>query len=50
VLEQGATLTEKELQRECLRALEPYAVPRYIQLVPNLPKTSTGKIKKTDLS
>ncbi|MFL5346382.1 MAG: class I adenylate-forming enzyme family protein [Hyalangium sp.] len=50
VLEQGATLTEKELQRECLRALEPYAVPRYIQLVPQLPKTSTGKIKKTELS
>jgi acyl-CoA synthetase (AMP-forming)/AMP-acid ligase II len=50
VLEEGATLTEKELQRECLRTLEPYAVPRYIQLVPNLPKTSTGKIKKTDLS
>lgn len=50
VLEQGATLTEKELQRECLRSLEPYAVPRYIQLVPQLPKTSTGKIKKTELS
>ncbi|WP_224242745.1 class I adenylate-forming enzyme family protein [Hyalangium gracile] len=50
VLEQGASLTEKDLQRECLRALEPHAVPRYIQLVPSLPKTSTGKIKKTDLS
>ncbi len=50
VLEQGATLTEKDLQRECLRSLEPYAVPRYIELVPSLPKTSTGKIKKTDLS
>jgi acyl-coenzyme A synthetase/AMP-(fatty) acid ligase len=50
VLEQGVTLTEKELQRECMRALEPSAVPRHIQFVPSLPKTSTGKIKKTDLS
>jgi amino acid adenylation domain-containing protein len=50
VLEQGATLSEKDLHRECLRALEPHAVPRYFQLVPSLPKTSTGKIKKTDLS
>ena len=50
VLEQGASLTEKDLHRECLRSLEPHAVPRYFQLVPTLPKTSTGKIKKTDLS
>ncbi|MDY7231857.1 class I adenylate-forming enzyme family protein [Hyalangium rubrum] len=50
VLEQGISLTEKELQRECLRSLEPFAVPRTIQFVSSLPKTSTGKIKKTDLS
>ncbi|WP_224360861.1 class I adenylate-forming enzyme family protein [Hyalangium versicolor] len=50
VLEQGAAVTEKDLHRACLRNLEPHAVPRYFQLVPNLPKTSTGKIKKTDLS
>jgi acyl-coenzyme A synthetase/AMP-(fatty) acid ligase len=49
VLEAGATLDERQLQRECQQRLENFMVPKFITLVPELPKTSTGKIKKTGL-
>ena len=50
VLEQGVSLSSKELQLECQKRLEPFCVPKFIELVPELPKTTTGKIKKTGLS
>jgi amino acid adenylation domain-containing protein len=50
VLEPGAQLSARELQRECQKRLEPFSVPKLIELVPELPKTSTGKIKKTNLA
>jgi acyl-coenzyme A synthetase/AMP-(fatty) acid ligase len=50
VLEEGVALTERELHRECLARLENFMVPKYISIVPSLPKTDTGKIKKTELS
>ena len=50
VLEQGVTLTEKEIQRHCQDKLESFMVPKFVQLVGELPKTDTGKIKKTGLS
>lgn len=50
VLEKGITLTEKQLQKECQSRLENFMVPKYIALVQDLPKTDTGKIKKTGLS
>lgn len=50
VPEEGVTLSEKQLQKECQSRLENFMVPKYIVLVPNLPKTDTGKIKKTGLS
>jgi acyl-coenzyme A synthetase/AMP-(fatty) acid ligase len=50
VLEQGADLTARQLQQECQRRLESFMVPKYVELVPELPKTDTGKIKKTGLS
>jgi amino acid adenylation domain-containing protein len=50
VLEQHATLTEKDIQRECQRRLENFMVPKVVVLVDDLPKTTTGKIQKTDLS
>jgi amino acid adenylation domain-containing protein len=49
VLDPGATLTEKELQKESQKRLENFMVPKIIEIVPELPKTTTGKIKKTDL-
>jgi acyl-CoA synthetase (AMP-forming)/AMP-acid ligase II len=50
VLEQGAKLTEKDIQRECQSRLENFMVPKFVALVNDLPKTTTGKIRKTDLS
>jgi amino acid adenylation domain-containing protein len=49
VLERGVTLSVRELVRECQARLEPLMVPKYVELAEALPKTSTGKIKKTDL-
>jgi amino acid adenylation domain-containing protein len=49
-LEQGATLTEKEIRHICQQQLESFMVPKHIELVAELPKTDTGKIKKTGLS
>lgn len=50
VLEEGTALVEKQLQKECQSRLENFMVPKYIAIVPDLPKTDTGKIKKTGLS
>ena len=49
VLEAGSTLTPKEIERECRARLEDFMVPRQIELRDDLPKTTTGKIKKTGL-
>jgi acyl-CoA synthetase (AMP-forming)/AMP-acid ligase II len=50
VPEDGVTLSEKQVQRECQARLENFMVPKYIAIVASLPKTDTGKIKKTGLS
>lgn len=49
-LEQHAVLSPQEIQRECQAKLETFMVPKYVEVVADLPKTATGKIKKTDLS
>ena len=49
VLEQGVSFTEKQLQKEVQQRVETFLVPKTIAFVPELPKTDTGKIKKTDL-
>lgn len=49
VLEEGATLTEQALKRACLAQLESVSVPRDVVFVPELPKTSSGKVRKRDL-
>ena len=50
VLEEGIELTEKQLQNECQSRLENFMVPKYIVTALSLPKTDTGKIKKTGLT
>jgi acyl-CoA synthetase (AMP-forming)/AMP-acid ligase II len=50
VLEKGASIQEKDLLVACRARLESFMVPRHVVFVAELPKTSTGKIKKTDLS
>jgi acyl-coenzyme A synthetase/AMP-(fatty) acid ligase len=49
VLESGARLAEKDLQRLCHARLESFMVPKHIVAVPSLPRTDTGKIRKIDL-
>jgi len=49
VLELGVTLSAREIVRECQARLEPLMVPKHVEIRDELPKTSTGKIKKTDL-
>lgn len=43
-------LTVKDVLRFCKANLEDFMQPKVVELVAELPKTSTGKIKKTDLS
>jgi amino acid adenylation domain-containing protein len=50
VLEPSAKLTERDILRECQARLEAYKVPKQIVLAADLPKTTTGKIKKTELA
>jgi amino acid adenylation domain-containing protein len=50
VIEQGRTINEKELQRECQKRLENFMVPKHIVIVPSLPRTDTGKLSKSTLS
>jgi amino acid adenylation domain-containing protein len=49
VLEAGSTLGPKEIERQCRARLEDFMVPKHIELRDDLPKTTTGKIKKTGL-
>jgi acyl-CoA synthetase (AMP-forming)/AMP-acid ligase II len=50
VLEQGVQLSERDILRECQRRMENFMVPKFVEFVPSLPKTTSGKIKKTGLS
>lgn len=50
VLKEGKTCTEREVIKFCLSRLESFMAPKYVQFVAELPKTNTGKIKKTGLS
>ena len=49
VPEKGVTLTARQIIGEAQGRLENFMVPKYVEIVPDLPKTTTGKIKKTDL-
>ena len=46
----GATVDEKELRAFCRENLANYKVPKYFELVPDLPRTPTGKVLKRMLS
>ncbi len=49
VLQDGRQLTAKEVTLHCRKRLPAYKVPHKIEFMDDLPKTATGKIKKTDL-
>lgn len=50
VLAQGASATEAEIIGFCREHLAAYKVPRHVRFVPDLPKTSTGKILRRELA
>ena len=50
VLEQGVTLSAKEIQQRSQDKLENFMVPKYVEIVGSLPKTDSGKIKKVGLA
>jgi benzoate-CoA ligase len=49
VLKQGQAVTAEELQMHVKGLLAPYKYPRWVQFVPELPKTATGKIQRFKL-
>lgn len=46
VLREGSRLSEADLCRWCVDQMPHYAVPRYVELLPELPMTATGKVQK----
>jgi len=49
VVRPGRVLDPADLTRHCARELPAFAVPRYIEALPALPLTETGKVRKTAL-
>ena len=49
VLKNGISIGVEDIQRHCKEHLASYKKPRYIEIVPDLPKTATGKVQKTVL-
>jgi long-chain acyl-CoA synthetase len=49
-LKDGVALSEREVIRYCLSKLESFMAPKFVSFVDELPKTDTGKIKKTGLA
>jgi long-chain acyl-CoA synthetase len=48
-LKPGQPVTEKEIVDFCKQNLAPYKVPRQVEIRPELPKSSTGKILHREL-
>ena len=49
-LRPGFSYTERDVIRYCLSKLESFMAPKHVEFVASLPKTDTGKIKKTGLN
>lgn len=49
IVQDGTDLTESQVLAYCRMHLEDFMVPRCVEFVPGLPKTSSAKIKKKDL-
>ena len=43
------TLKKKEILTHCANNLEPYSIPKYIEIIPEMPKTTHGKTDKKTL-
>lgn len=49
-LKTGYSYSEREVIKHCVSRLENFMAPKYVEFVSALPKTDTGKIKKTGLA
>lgn len=49
VLTPGATLRGKDLIEFLIPRAPQFMIPRYVEILPELPKTPTGKVRKADL-
>jgi acyl-CoA synthetase (AMP-forming)/AMP-acid ligase II len=49
VLKDGVCLDERDILRHCQRKLESFMIPKVVEFTDSLPKTLTGKIRKTEL-
>lgn len=49
VLVEGAALTEKALVEYCIKNMAHYMVPRFVDIVADLPRTQSQKVQKSDL-
>ncbi len=47
---EGHAPSERDIIRHCLGRLEPFMAPKYVEIVAELPKTDTGKIRKKGLA
>jgi acyl-coenzyme A synthetase/AMP-(fatty) acid ligase len=47
---EGTRLTEQDVRRHCAQRLEDFAQPKAVEFRASLPKTSSGKISKRELS
>jgi acyl-CoA synthetase (AMP-forming)/AMP-acid ligase II len=46
----GAALTPMQVQAHCRARLANYKVPKSVEIVTNLPRTASGKIRRAELS
>lgn len=46
---EGASLTERDVRAYCARHLEDFMVPKYVEFLPEIPKSGNGKIVRKDL-
>jgi acyl-coenzyme A synthetase/AMP-(fatty) acid ligase len=48
-IKKNSKLNENIIIKHCSKYLEKFMVPKYVEIISNLPKTNTGKINKKDL-
>ena len=46
ILEEGSDLTPRQIREYCRGALETYQIPQVVRILPDFPRTSTGKPQK----
>ena len=49
VLAEGSSLSKNDILLHCRQNLAVYKMPKYLEFVPSLPKTSSGKVKREEL-